>query len=105
MINIDTLKSDLRQIVLEGPETITWLGPAYVFPAVFTDFTKVDRNEIGGFALEYDAAVHAQSELFPGSRPNVGDMFLITGRTFLIEHIENDFPDDVEIQFYLKARG
>lgn len=101
----DQFDDDLVGVIADLPTTIAGTTPAgasFAFNAVFTDLTKGDSNQIGGFVPDYEATVHAAASTLPTTRPNVGWNFTILGKTYVVDQVIIS-PDLVEYRFLLRS--
>lgn len=97
----DQFDSDFSGMIADLPTSATWNGNTIT--GVFTDLSKADQPEIGGFVVDYDASLHARVSQLPAIKPNVGAVFVIDSKHYVVDRIIVT-PDGVEYQFQLKAK-
>ena len=98
----DQFDVDFGYMIADLPKTATWGG--ITLTGAFSDFTKADSPEIGGFVVDYDASINVRVSTLPTVRPNVGAKFTIDGKAFVVTRIVI-IPDGVEWQFQLQAEN
>lgn len=81
-------------------DTMTWSGTDYV--GTYTELTKSDTAEVGGFERRYDASFYVRTGLFSGARPNVDDEVTVGSKTFKIVAV-HEYPDDIAIELELRS--
>jgi hypothetical protein len=96
----DQFDSDFAGMISDLSASATWSGNTLT--GIFTDLSKGDRPEVGGFVFDYDASFHARASQLPTIKPNTGSIFVIDTKRYVVDRIVIT-PDGVEWQFQLKS--
>jgi len=88
-------------LVIED-DSMTWNGTAYA--GIFTEFTKDDSVEVGGYVQHYDASFYVRTALLPTPRPTVEATIACQGKTFKVSRV-HQYPDDIAVELELTSEA